>query len=104
MADTSVKQKSNQIAFILSGIHPGLGQFYNEDWGKGIAFFVLFFFLSGFLLPENYLDILRMKVPMTKDLFFRLLVLGLFWAVSIYDADRSAKRRKKAALSAPPQA
>lgn len=102
MADASGKRKSNQIAFILSGIHPGLGQFYNEDWGKGVAFFVAFFFLSGLLLPENYLDILRMKVPMTRHLFLRLLLLGAFWAVSIYDADRSAKRRNRA-LSAPPQ-
>jgi len=102
MAETTGKQKSNQIAFILSGIHPGLGQFYNEDWGKGIAFFVSFFFLSGLLLPESYLDILRMRVPMTGSLFLRLLVLGAFWAFSIYDADRSAKKKKKAALSAPP--
>lgn len=102
MADPSGKQKSNQIAFILSGLHPGLGQFYNEDWGKGIVFFVSFFFLSGLLLPESYLDILRMKVPMTGHLFLRLLVLGAFWAVSIYDADRSAKK-KRAPLSTPPQ-
>lgn len=96
----SDKRKSNQIAFILSGIHPGLGQFYNEDWVKGIVFFVSFFFLNGLLLPESYLDILRMKVPMTGHLFLRLLLLGAFWVVSIYDADRSAKRRN-AALSAP---
>lgn len=102
MADAARKRKSNQIAFILSGIQPGLGQFYNEDWVKGICFFVSFFFLSGLLLPESYLDILRMKVPMTGNLLLRLLVLAIFWGVSIYDADRSAKR-KNAALSTPSQ-
>lgn len=93
MAERPVKRKSNQIAFILSGIHPGLGQFYNEDWLKGVVFFVGFFFLSAFLLPESYLDILRMKVPITGDLLLRLFLLAVFWALSIYDADRAAKRR-----------
>ncbi|MBI3805291.1 MAG: hypothetical protein HY282_16190 [Nitrospirae bacterium] len=99
MTKRSGKRKSNQIALLLSGIQPGLGQFYNEDWLKGILFFVGFFFLLAFLLPESYLDILLMKVKMTGDLLFRLLMLGVFWGLSVYDADRSAKK-KNAALSA----
>ena len=102
MTERPVKRKSNQIAFILSGIYPGLGQFYNEDWLKGVVFFVSSFFLNGYLLPESYIDIIRMKVPLSGELLLRLLLLGSFWVLSVYDADRSAKR-KNAALSAPPQ-
>lgn len=93
LAEPQPKKKSNQIAFILSGIHPGLGQFYNEDWAKGIGFFVGAFFLFGLLLPESYLEILRGKVPLSWNLISRLLVLAAFWGLSIYDADRSAKRK-----------
>ena len=103
MAEAPVKRKSNQIALLLSGIHPGLGQFYNEDWLKGLVFFVGSLILTAYLLPESYLDILRMKIRVTGDLLLRLLLLGAFWGLSIYDADRSAKK-KNAALSAPPRA
>ncbi len=103
MANTARKRKSNQVACILSGIQPGLGQFYNEDWVKGIVFFVSYFFLSGWLLPESYLDILLMKVPATGNLLLRLLALAIFWGVSIYDADRSAKRKNASLSSAPSQ-
>lgn len=100
MTPNSNRPKSNQIALILSGILPGLGQFYNEDWAKGAAFFIASTILDSFLFPENYLEILRLRVPLTAELSGRLLVLGVFRAWAIYDADRSVKRKNAAALSA----
>jgi hypothetical protein len=96
---TSNRPKSNQLALILSGILPGLGQFYNEDWAKGTGFFIASTVLDSMLFPENYLDILRLKVPLTADLVGRLLVIGVFRAWAIYDADRSVKRKNAVALS-----
>lgn len=95
----SNRPKSSQLALILSGILPGLGQFYNEDWAKGAAFFVASTILDSFLFPENYLEILRLKVPLTGELLGRLLLLGVFRVWAIYDADRSVKRKNAAALS-----
>jgi hypothetical protein len=100
MNPKSNRPKSNQLALILSGIFPGLGQFYNEDWVKGAAFFVASTILDSTLFPENYLDILRLKVPLTIDLAGRLLVVGVFRIWAIYDADRSVKRKNAIALSA----
>lgn len=99
MNSKSNRPKSNQLALILSGILPGLGQFYNEDWVKGAAFFIASTFLDSLLFPENYLDILRLKVSLTRDLAGRLLVVGLFRVWAIYDADRSVKRKNAIALS-----
>ncbi len=99
MDPKSNRPKSNQLALILSGILPGLGQFYNEDWAKGAAFFIASTILDSLVFPENYLDILRLKVSLTGDLVARLLVVGVFRAWAIYDADRSVKRKNAAALT-----
>ncbi len=96
------KPKSNQLALILSGLMPGLGQFYNEDWGKGAAFFIVSTMLDSVLLPENYFDILQGNVPFSSGLLGRLLLLAAFRVGCIYDADRSVKRRN-AALPVLPQ-
>lgn len=103
MNPKSNRPKSNQLALILSGIVPGLGQFYNEDWVKGTAFFVVSTLLDSFIFPENYLDLLRLKVPLTRDLAGRLLVIGVFRIWAIYDADRSVKRKNAIALSSSKQ-
>ncbi|HZR46802.1 MAG TPA: hypothetical protein VFA47_08870 [Candidatus Manganitrophaceae bacterium] len=99
MDSKSNRPKSNQLALILSGILPGLGQFYNEDWVKGAAFFIASTLIDSLLFPENYLDLLRLKVPLTRDLAGRLLVVGVFRVWAIYDADRSVKRKNALALS-----
>jgi hypothetical protein len=103
MNPKSNRPKSNQLALILSGILPGLGQFYNEDWIKGAGFFIASTLLDGLLFPENYLDILRLKVSLTADIVGKLLVLGVFRAWAIYDADRSVKRKNAEALSSAPK-
>ncbi len=99
---SSDKPKSNQLALILSGLIPGLGQFYNEDWAKGAAFFIASTILDSALLPENYFDILRGNVPFSSGLLGRLLLLAAFRVWCVYDADCSVKRRN-AAISLPPQ-
>ena len=50
------KEKNPGIAVLCSFFIPGLGQFYNGDLGKGIAFFLgtfiasLFFFIPGVIV------------------------------------------------------
>ena len=89
------KKKSNQVAFILSGLLPGLGQLYNGDVAKGVAFLVGFIVLDALLRPEGWFDILRGKIPLTAGLIIRLGILAVFVVLSILDADRSAKAKNK---------
>jgi len=95
------KKRSNQIALLLSGILPGLGQFYNRDWGKGVAFLVGFLILDSLLRKESWIDVLKGNVPLTADLFIRLGILAVYIVFSIVDADRSAKNKNKAPESSP---
>ncbi len=39
------KKKNPGVAFILSFLMPGFGQFYNEQIGKGFLYFISFWFL-----------------------------------------------------------
>lgn len=89
------QSKSPMIAGILSGILPGLGQFYCRQWGKGAGFLVavsvadfstdvsqsLFDFLLNRVLPEDNI----------KFLIGSLLMLAIA-AWSVLDAVRTAKR------------
>ncbi len=95
MPSKSTQEKSTQIAIILSGIFPGVGQFYNEDWAKGAAFFIASLVLDVFLLPEGvgYWDIIQGKEELTLNLYLRLLGLVLFRIVAVLDAERSARRK-----------
>ena len=83
------------IAGVLSGVMPGLGQFYCRQWAKGAGFLgsvsvadfsadvskSLFDFLLHRVLPENS----------TTFLLGSLLVLAIA-AWSVIDAVRTAKR------------
>ncbi len=92
------KQKSVQIAIILSGIFPGAGQIYNEDWAKGVALFIASMMLDVLLLPEGvgYWDIIRGQVDLTLNLYLRILGLVLFRAAAVLDAERSVRRKNLA--------
>ncbi len=87
------RPKSNQLGLILSGLVPGLGQFYNEDWAKGCAFFFGILALGNILLPEGYLDILRGEIPLSMGLLGRLTLLGVAQLWCVYDADQSIKKK-----------
>ncbi len=95
----SKKPKYNELAFILSGFLPGLGQFYNGEWKKGAVLFVANSIMEPILLPENWWDILRGRVPFSYGLVARVIVFASFRVWAVYDADRSARRINEEALS-----
>jgi len=95
------KAKNPWVAGILSGVLPGLGQFYNRQLGKGVVFLIGFLVLAGVLVfgvdlqalekamasgarPENLWLILAGEV---------LMLILVIW--SITDAARTAKRSPK---------
>lgn len=76
------------IAAILSGIIPGLGQFYNRHWIKGGAFLVAVTAMFGAIDPDALLE--------GRGLGTTLAILLLILAVAIWsvvDAYRGAKPR-----------
>ena len=82
-------RRQKVIALILSGAFPGLGQLYNRELSKGVAFLVAGIVLSVFLgqaVPTAPLTLIqpeaRLLVPLT--------VLLLVWVWSIIDAWRGA--------------
>ncbi len=84
--------RSPRVAVILSAIFPGLGQFYNRQWFKGIGFFIGSGILSGVVTEWISVDDL-----MAGDTSGAGKVLGLLSALlcllvwSMVDAYRSAK-------------
>ena len=95
------------VAALLSALCPGLGQFYNRQWGKGAGFLlgVLAGFLGVLTLPSALFgsadpDQLRQSAadipPESLGQVFTLALLALatlalaIW--SIVDAARSAKK------------
>lgn len=99
VAESTPTKKSNQVAFMLSGILPGLGQFYNNDGVKGAVFFFGSMIFEGIVLPENYFDILMGRVPFSTELLGRILLASAVRVGSVYDADRSARRKNAAAVA-----
>jgi len=93
------KSKYNELAFILSGFLPGLGQFYNGEWKKGCAFLVADAVLKPYLLPEAWLEILRGNIPFSFGLVARIVTFASFRVWAVYDADRSARKINEEALS-----
>ena len=84
-------RRQKLIALILSGVFPGLGQFYNRQLSKGAAFLAAGIVLSWFLgraIPMNFLTLIQ---P-TADLLVPLFVLLIVWLWSIIDAWRGAGR------------
>jgi hypothetical protein len=90
--------KNPVVAGILSGLMPGLGQFYCRQWKKGVGFLVgalvvdvAFGASAGFLTlvqsivsglpPQNAADVLLRSIP--------LLAIAIW---SVVDAVRTAQR------------
>jgi hypothetical protein len=85
-------------AGVLSGVLPGLGQFYNRQWLKGIAF------LAGILVVDAALGVssamlqfleTRALPASTMPLLLGLLLLLAIALWSITDAARTAMRSGK---------
>jgi TM2 domain-containing membrane protein YozV len=90
MAD-AVAARRRVVALVLSGIFPGLGQFYNRQPTKGaigLAAGAVLSWLAGRALPAD---------PLALDqtgfvLFGPLSALLIVWTWSIIDAWRAAGR------------
>lgn len=95
MSSKADQEKSTQIAIILSGVFPGVGQFYVGDMAKGAAFFIASLVLDIYLMPEGYYQVIQGKVPLTLNLYLRILVLVLFRVAAVLDAERSLRRKNK---------
>ena len=92
------QSKHPTVAGILSGVMPGLGQFYCGQWVKGIGFLVgtsvLFVFLIGSVDPDKLQKAAETGVPL-DNMGQLLLICMLLLAVavgSIVDAVRTATR------------
>ncbi len=93
--------KNPWIAGILSGVLPGLGQFYNRQWGKGVGF--LFGVVVLTVVLSSSVDQKALEraaeagtTPDNLGLIFLLLLVILAVAVwSIADAARIAKRSQQ---------
>ena len=90
MTQQSVRRKQ-VIALILSGVFPGLGQFYNHQARKGVAFLgagIVLTWLLGRAVPMGSLLLIQPEAR----LLLRLCVLLIVWLWSIIDAWRVAAR------------
>ena len=91
-------RSQSAVAALLSGILPGLGQFYNRQWGKGAGFLaaivVLFQLLGTAVNPGRPEHILEVGLPLEHlGLLMLIAVAALTVAIwSIVDAARSARR------------
>ena len=85
-----VGSRRQWIALILSGIFPGLGQFYLRAWGKGAAFF-----LAGIAITWVLGEAVSVEDLLAGDLPHPLAALALVLALlavflwSVIDAWRS---------------
>jgi len=92
---TEGASKNPWIAGILSGVLPGLGQFYNRQWLKGVGFLLGTLVVDGVLgVTAGMIKFFQSGAPPENTgqfLFGSLIVLALvIW--SITDAARTAKR------------
>jgi TM2 domain-containing membrane protein YozV len=84
-------RRQKLIALILSGVFPGLGQFYTRQPRKGAAFLAAGIVLTWFLgraIPSDLLTLIQPEARLIVPLFVLLIV----WLWSIIDAWRVAGR------------
>ena len=84
-------RRQKLIALVLSGTFPGLGQFYNRQPRKGVAFLVAGVVLSWRLgrgVPTGSLTLIQPEAR----LIVPLCVLLIVWLWAILDAWRIAGR------------
>jgi arabinogalactan oligomer / maltooligosaccharide transport system permease protein len=104
--ETIYQSNHRKIATVLSVI-PGLGQFYNRQYVKGILFFLLaasFFVVFGDLLDIGLWGIVTLGTQVGRDHSIFLLVQGIlslivvvfglgFYAFNLYDAYKNGQKR-----------
>jgi TM2 domain-containing membrane protein YozV len=87
----SAQRRTKVLALLLSGVFPGLGQFYNREPGKAIAFVLVGALLSWFVgraLPTDPEALLATG----RAVFLPLGALLAVWVWSLVDAWRAADR------------
>ncbi|HTN44284.1 MAG TPA: DUF5683 domain-containing protein [Nitrospiria bacterium] len=84
--------KNPRAAAVLSAIFPGLGQFYNRQWFKGIGFFIASGVLSG-MVTERFPaeELMAGDTSHAGKALGLLLVLLALLVWSMVDAYRSAR-------------
>ena len=86
------------VAGLLSGLLPGLGQFYNRQWGKGVGFLLGVFgptvVLSSVIDPKALEHAAEAGATPDNLGLIALLLLVIFAVAfwSIVDAARTAKK------------
>jgi hypothetical protein len=81
-----------RVAAILSAVFPGLGQFYNRHWLKGLGFFIGSGMLTEAISERISVDnLLAGDISGAGKLIGLLLVLLGLLVWSMVDAYRSAK-------------
>ena len=88
------------VAFVLSGIFPGLGQFYNRQPVKGVAFVVAGVVLSWLTQRALPVDLLMQSLrsgqpvqnPLPVALILPVCLLLIVWLWCLIDAWRVAER------------
>ena len=96
MSESTSRRKV--IALVLSGIYPGLGQFYNREPVKGAAFVagstvLSWLFMRG--LPPDLLTLDRLAggtLTLGPEVLGILVLLLVVWIWSLVDAWRAAAR------------
>lgn len=85
--------RRSAVALILSGVFPGLGQFYNRQPIKGAVFFGLGVVLSWLVARAVPLDPLKLiEQGVSLGAALAVLVLLAVWLWSVVDAWRGADR------------
>ncbi len=90
MAESNARRKQ-VVALVLAGVFPGLGQFYNRQRIKAVAFLVggvILTWLLGRVAPTDALALIQPKGSV-------LVVLAAFvvlWVWSVIDAWKAAGR------------
>jgi hypothetical protein len=80
------------MALLLSGTFPGLGQLYNRQPGKGVAFLAAGIVLTWWLLREVPTDPLAITRQGAARLGLGVTALLAVWLWSIVDGWRVAGR------------
>ncbi len=90
---TDAAKRRRTIAWILSGIFPGLGQFYNRQPIKGVLFFVAGVVLNWLALRAMPIDLETLVLHGASVVASpSVLVLLGVWLWSVVDAWRVAGR------------
>ena len=86
-------RRQKAIALILSGIFPGLGQFYNRQSLKGVLFLATGAGLSWLVARATPIDpLVLIEWGVSLAAVLGMLVLLAVWLLAVVDAWRNAGR------------